>query len=124
MMEVTMKQDDLKQDNLPMAKEEIMKNYETLYEVNATIEPDGEDKEIKKTFYFIKPEKPSFSRYMKKVTTDNYEAAVIFVKDNIIIEQKDDLNKTIEEYPAMVMNLVEKLLAMLGFAKSANFKKL
>lgn len=119
-----MNQENLKQDNLPMAIEDIKNNYKNLYEVNVTIEPEGEDKEIKKKFYFTKPEKQSFSRYMKKVPTDNYEAAVIFVKDNIIIEQKDELDKIIEEYPAIVMNLVEKLLAMLGFAKNVNFKRL
>jgi len=46
------------------------------------------------------------------------------VKDSIIVEQQDDLSKTIEEYPAIVMNLSEKLLAMMGLAKTVNFKKL
>ncbi len=119
-----MEKKDLQQDNLPMAIEDIKNNYKKLYEVNVTIEPEGEDKEIQKKFYFTKPETPSFSRYMKKVPTDNYEASVIFVKDNIIIEQKDELDKIIEEYPAIVMNLVDKLLAMLGFGKNVNFKRL
>jgi hypothetical protein len=112
------------ENDLVISKEEIIRTYGKIYEVNATIEPDGEDSQKVETFYFTKPKTQSFSRYIKKVSTNAYEAGVTLVKDNIIIEQQDDLNKIIEEYPAIILNLSEKLLAMLGFATDVNFKKL
>lgn len=114
----------MEENNLALSNEQIIKNYGKIYEVKATLEPEGEDSIKVETFYFIKPKTQSFSRYIKKLSADAYEASVVLVKDNIIIEQQDDLNKIIEEYPAIVMNLSEKLLAMLGLAKEVNFKKL
>lgn len=111
-------------NNLVISKEDMIKNYGKIYEVNATIEPEGEDSQITKTFYFIKPKTPSFNRYIKKVSVDTIEASNVFVKDNIIIEQQDELSEFIEEYPAAVMSLSEKLLYMVGLAKEINFKKL
>lgn len=44
--------------------------------------------------------------------------------DNICDEQRGELENTLEEYPAMALNLGERLLNMLGFSKDTQVKKL
>lgn len=113
-----------KENNQVLKKEKYINIYGKVYEVNTTIEPDGDDSEITKTFYFIKPKTQSFSRYIKKVSTDAHEAATVLLLDNIIGEQQDELKEFIDEYPGAALSMHETLLRMLGLAKSVNFKKL
>lgn len=104
--------------------EELKKKYPKLYRVVARITLEDEDEIVEMELFFVKPKTTSFNRYIKSMSRDSLGASNDFVLDNIVEEQRSGLTQMIEEYPATSLNVVEKLLNMLGFAKSANFKKL
>lgn len=95
-----------------------------IYKVITTIAPDDEDEEIDVILYFAKPKVSSFNRYIKDVSKNAIRAMDTFVLDNIVEEQREELEKMMAEYPAFSLNVGETLLRMLGLAKSTNFKKL
>ena len=47
-----------------------------------------------------------------------------FVLDNICQEQRKDLEKLLNEFPAMGISLGEKLLYMLGLSKTTTVRRL
>ncbi|GEM_PF-4350324 len=82
----------MEENSLVLSREQIIKNYNKVYEVTATIEAEGENSEETKKFYFTKPTSQSFSRYIKRVNSDAYEASVALVKG------KCKIRRCIEEY--------------------------
>lgn len=96
-----------------------------IYKITTTIlEDDSEDGEKEFTFIFRKPGTASYERYAKTSATSNVKALKAFVMDNICEEQNRELSEALEEYPAMALNLGERLLNMLGFSKDTQVKKL
>ena len=96
-----------------------------IYQITTVIqEDDEEDGEKEFIFIFRKPGTASYERYAKTSTTSNVKALKAFVMDNICDEQRGELEKALEEYPAMALNLGERLLNMLGFSKDTQVKKL
>lgn len=104
--------------------EELKKAYSKLYVVSNDITLEDEDEVVTLDLYFKKPKVVSFNRYIKSMSRDSLNATNDFVLDNIVKEQHAGFVEMLEEYPAASMQVVEKLLRMLGFAKSANFTKL
>ncbi len=109
--------------NLVVSKENLIKTYGKVYKIDITITPD-EDVTIEKTFYFVKPKTSSLDRYIKKAGIETLHASKVLINDNVVVEQQNEVNELLEEYPAAALSLSEKLLFILGLAKDVNFKKL
>lgn len=96
---------------------------EKIYTVTTTVQVD-DDTEEEFTYLFRKPKPASYDRYVKTISNSVTKASKSFVFDNIIDEQRDELKKTVEEYPAITISLADKLLRMLGLADTTSVKKL
>lgn len=107
--------------------ESLVKKYsgtdEKIYTVTTTVQVD-DDTEEEFSYLFRKPKPASYDRYVKTISNSVTKASKSFVFDNIIEEQKDELKKTVEEYPAITISLADKLLRMLGLADTTSVKKL
>ncbi len=107
--------------------ESLKKKYsgtdEKIYTVTTTVQVD-DDTEEEFTFLFRKPKPSSYDRYIKTISNSASKASKSFTFDNIIDEQRDELKKTVDEYPAITISLAEKLLRMLGLADTTSVKKL
>lgn len=104
-------------------KEKYRIGNSKIYEVTTTVQTD-DDTEEEFTFLFHKPKPTSYDRYVKTISNSATKASKSFVFDNIVDEQKKELDETIEEYPAMTISLADKLLRMLGLADATSVKKL
>lgn len=103
---------------------ELEKKYKgSGYEVETTLSPD-DDTEIEVSLIFKNPTTASYDRYMKMISASSGKAIKTFVRDNIVEEQKDDLDNVTEMFPAVSVSAGEKLLYMLGLSKDATVKKL
>lgn len=107
-----------------VSHEVLKEKYGRIYRVVTSIAPEDDDEQVDVKLYFVKPMKPSFNRYIKNASKDSLSAMNDFVLDNVVEEQREGMQVLIEEYPALALNVGEKLLTMLGLAKSANFKRL
>lgn len=96
---------------------------EKIYTVTTTVQVD-DDTEEEFSYLFRKPKPASYDRYVKTISNSVTKASKSFVFDNIIDEQRDELKKTVEEYPAITISLADKLLRMLGLADTISVKKL
>lgn len=96
---------------------------EKIYTVTTTVQVD-DDTEEEFSYLFRKPKPASYDRYVKTISNSVTKASKSFVFDNIIDEQRDELKKTVEEYPATTISLADKLLRMLGLADTTSVKKL
>ena len=94
-----------------------------IYMVTTTVQVD-DDTEEEFSYLFRKPKPASYDRYVKTISNSVTKASKSFVFDNIIDEQRDELKKTVEEYPAITISLADKLLRMLGLADTTSVKKL
>lgn len=96
---------------------------EKIYTVTTTVQVD-DDTEEEFSYLFRKPKPASYDRYVKTISNSVTKASKSFVFDSIIDEQRDELKKTVEEYPAITISLADKLLRMLGLADTTSVKKL
>ncbi|MEH2933009.1 hypothetical protein VSQ48_24605, partial [Candidatus Ventrimonas sp. KK005] len=92
---------------------------EKIYTVTTTVQVD-DDTEEEFSYLFRKPKPASYDRYVKTISNSVTKASKSFVFDNIIDEQRDELKKTVEEYPAITISLADKLLRMLGLADTTS----
>ena len=104
-------------------KEKYSGTDEKIYTVITTVQVDDETEE-EFTFLFRKPKPASYDRYVKTISNSVTKASKSFAFDNIIDEQREELKKTVEEYPAITISLADKLLRMLGLADTTSVKKL
>lgn len=109
--------------NTAALKEKYSNGESKIYEVTTTVQADDETEE-EFSFLFRKPKPASYDRYVKTISSSVTKASKSFVFDNIVEEQKEELKKTVEEYPAMTISLADKLLRMLGLADTTSVKKL
>ncbi|MEH2933006.1 hypothetical protein VSQ48_24590, partial [Candidatus Ventrimonas sp. KK005] len=100
-------------------KEKYSGTDEKIYTVTTTVQVD-DDTEEEFSYLFRKPKPASYDRYVKTISNSVTKASKSFVFDNIIEEQKDELKKTVEEYPAITISLADKLLRMLGLADTTS----
>ena len=104
-------------------KKKYAASEEKVYTVVTTVQVDDETEE-EFTFLFRKPKPASYDRYVKTISNSVTKASKSFAFDNIIDEQREELKKTVEEYPAITISLADKLLRMLGLADTTSVKKL
>lgn len=94
-----------------------------VYSLTLAVAQD-DDNELELKFRFNKPKTVSYDRYIKGVSQSAYRASRDFALDNVLTEDEEKLKMALEEYPAMALTLADKLLAVLGLAKTANLKLL
>lgn len=111
------------QKNTPLNIEEIKAKYGKIYEIAISIEVDDLTTESK-TYIFKKPTMISYDRYIKSMSNSVTKASKAFCVDNIIDEYVTQFEADVEEYPAIVMTLIDKLFSMLGLSKDVGVKKL
>lgn len=104
-------------------KEQYSNSGEKVYLVTNTVMID-DDTEEEFAYLFRKPKPASYDRYVKLISNSASKASKSFAFDNIIPEQKNQLQEDLEEYPAMAISLADKLLRMLGLADTTSVKKL
>lgn len=110
-------------DAIEALKRKYSGTEEKIYKVTTTVQVD-DDTDEEFTYLFRKPKPASYDRYVKTISNSVTKASKSFVFDNIIDEQRDELKKTVEEYPAITISLADKLLRMLGLADTTSVKKL
>lgn len=104
-------------------EEELKAKYGKVYKVAVTIEPD-DDTQLELTYYFKRPNTASYDRYVKMAAKGMTKALRDFVFDNVLEESRRSLERDLEEYPALALEVGQKLLAMLGLATSTNLRML
>lgn len=104
-------------------RKELQESGEKIYAVGVEIQED-DDTIVEKEYFFKKPSTASYDRYLKTSSASPSKALKMFAEDNICEQQKEALKSDFDEYPALSINLGEKLLAMLGLTKSTSVKKL
>lgn len=112
-----------KKADVESLKQKYSGTDEKIYTVTTTVQVD-DDTEEEFSYLFRKPKPASYDRYVKTISNSVTKASKSFVFDNIIEEQRDELKKTVEEYPAITISLADKLLRMLGLADTTSVKKL
>lgn len=113
----------MKKEKMEEIRKELQEKGEKVYVVGVEIQED-DDTVVEKEYFFKKPSTASYDRYLKTSSASPSKALKMFAEDNICEHLKEDLKKDFEEYPALSINLGEKLLAMLGLTKSTSVKKL
>ena len=103
--------------------EQYKAKYGKVYRINIEVEPD-DCTTINFEYFFTKPKVASFDRYVKEASKSSTRALKVFVLDNIIEEQTEKFMNDLEEYPALVLTVGEKLMSMLGMSKDVNLKML
>ena len=96
---------------------------EKVYKIALTLHPDDET-EVPVAYYFKRPGNPSYNRYVKTASKDMTGALKTFMFDAVVEESKAQLEKDLEEYPALAISVGEKLLSMMGFTDLSNLRKL
>lgn len=106
-------------------KEALKKKYGKVYQISASFSEDDESEdEIKVSFVFKKPVTASLNRYLRTASKNMTGSTTAFLLDNIIPEQKKELEKKIGEYPALTIGIGQKLLNVLGLSDNINLTKL
>lgn len=105
--------------------EELKKKYANTKTYLITTSVGIDDEEEKDfTFLFSKPKTQSYDRYIKTASSSSSKALRVFILDNVVPEQKEEIREHLEEYPAASISIGEKLLSMLGLSKETSVKKL
>ncbi|RKJ49870.1 hypothetical protein D7Y05_08075 [bacterium 1XD42-54] len=94
-----------------------------MYIVTTNLSQD-DDMDRTMEFLFSEPKAASYDRYVKTASVSSSKAMRTFVLDNICQEQRKDLEKLLNEFPAMGISLGEKLLYMLGLSKTTTVRRL
>lgn len=94
-----------------------------MYIVTTNLSQD-DDMDRTMEFLFSEPKAASYDRYVKTASVSSSKAMRTFVLDNICTEQRKDLEKLLNEFPAMGISLGEKLLYMLGLSKTTTVRRL
>lgn len=97
--------------------------YGKVYRIGLTFQPDDET-ELERVYYFKKPTTASYDRYLKTASNGMTRATRAFIEDSILEECKEQFEADVVKFPALPMNLAEKLLELLGFTKNTNLKVL
>ena len=120
-----MTEPEASQEDKELDKEMLKKKYGKVYQISASFAEDDEtEEEIKVSFIFKKPLTASLNRYLRTASKNMTNSTTAFLLDNIIPEQKEELEKKIGEYPALTIGIGQKLLNVLGLSDNINLTKL
>ena len=113
-------------ENAAVTEEQKVKEKyagEKLYTISMILHPDDDTDYLVK-YFFKRPGNPSYNRYVKTASKDMLGALKAFVFDAVVEESKAQLERDLEEYPALALGVGEKLLNMMGLSDLTNLKKL
>lgn len=102
----------------------LKERYGTLYYISQRVDNDDENDGRLIEFYFKTPTQASFNRYLKSAGKNMAVSTTVFVRDNVISEQKDRLEEEFRKYPGLSLSIGQKLLAAIGMGDETNFRKL
>ena len=95
-----------------------------LYRVSTTV-PVDDDTQVDYTYHFKRPRVPSYDRYIKSASQVGItKASKVFMLDAVVEEDKDRLEKDMEENPGIAISIGNKLTEILGLTNGVNLKKL
>ena len=115
---------DTHMSTAPLNETRLKEKYGKLYEIEVTVDEDDEKEGRKISFLFKKPSAASFSRYVKGMSKDLVKSTDNFACDNIIEEQLEAFKQECDVYPALSLNMGQKLLNILGLSDNVNFRRL
>lgn len=103
---------------------EVQVENKKLYEVDVVLENMVEEEENRSFSYtFKQPNAMQFTRYIKEVSKDTLQASKNIVLSNVLIQDKERLEKDISEYPGIVITIAQRFLQMLGFTDNVTFRR-
>lgn len=108
----------------PLNETGLKEKYGKLYEISVMVDEDDVNEGRCVRFLFKKPSAASFNCYLKTASKDMAKASGIFVKNNIIEEQKGEFEKECSAYPALALGMSRKLLDALGLSDNINFRQI
>ena len=106
-----------------LEQETLKKKYGKVYCITSELINDDEDT-FEKKFYFASPNVASYDRYLKSMSKGMTKASNAFVLDNVVEEQRVELEDMAQRYPALCLALAQKLLAVLGMSNDVVLKLL
>ncbi len=110
--------------NTPQGEEALKEKYGgKVYQIGVVIEVDDETT-LEKEYLFKRPSTGSYDRYVKTTAAGATKALKVFLFDNVTDESRAALETDLEEFPAMVLSIGEKLLSMMGLSKQTNLRML
>jgi len=102
----------------------LKRKYGKVFYIAVRVDDDDENEGRKIGFYFQEPTQASFSRYLKTASKNMVQSTLNFVMDNVIAEQKTNLEEEGKNYPGLPLNLGQKLLSAIGMGDDVNFRRL
>lgn len=105
--------------------EQYKERYGRVYQIKATvvdIDDDCEEKEV--VFVFRQPIPLDYDRFIKDSTKKPSAAFKNLIVSCIVDEQREKLEETLKEYPALSSSLTQELLRLMGLSDSVTLKKL
>ena len=105
-------------------EEALKRKYGKVFYIAVRVDDDDENDGRKIGFYFREPTHTSFNRYMKTASKNMVQSTLNFVMDNVIDEQKKNLEEEGKNYPGLPLNLGQKLMAAIGMGDDVNFRRL
>lgn len=108
-----------------MTEEQLKEKYGgKLYRVGTTV-PVDDDTQVEYTYHFKRPSVPSYDRYIKSASQVGItKASKVFMLDAVVDEDKERLEKDMEENPGIAISIGNKLTEILGLTNTVNLKKL
>lgn len=100
-------------------KEELKAKYGTVYVITTTVvDEEGEDKDI--DFAFQKPGVKDYDRFIKDASKKPSQAFKNLIVSGVVEEDRERLNKTLDEYPAAASSIAKEYLRLMGLSDTTN----
>lgn len=105
--------------------EELKEKYGKIYQISTMFSEDEDSEEtVAASYIFHKPSCASLNRYLRTAKKNMTAATAAYLLDNVIQEQKQELQEKINEYPALPISMGEKLLEVMGLTSDTNLTRL
>lgn len=102
--------------------EELKAKYGKVYSITIDIDED-DSSTVTKQYCFKRPSAISYDRFVKTASNSPTKASKQFCLDNLVEEHQVAFEQDVEEYPALVMTITDKLFSLLGLSKDVSLKK-
>lgn len=113
--------DALKQDKASI--NDLRQKYGKVFAIGVELE-DEDGNEIKKEFRFKNPKSTHYDRLLKEMSGKPSAAMKNYVFSLVIDEDRDELERTVEEYPGVAAGITDKLGEKIGLGTTVTIKKL
>ncbi len=103
--------------NSPVAMNQQVEDWKKQYGDVILIKNEPEDDEAQLVFYFKKPQRQHFSRFIKESMKDAYKAMRTMVDDLALYPAPEVRNKLFEEKPGLVVAVGNELNKVIGVSQ-------